>query len=93
MPLFKIDEPVIAGISGLVENPLPFLWREKTFTGQLPIEKVHLLPLVAIGLHLLVTELRHALEPCPFLPHKAHKPPRKSLHHGVMGFEKRKDHQ
>src|SRR5258708_39961765 len=48
---FKENKGVISRIAGLLVQPFPFFNGIKSAAGELPIEEVDLLPLVAIGLH------------------------------------------
>ena len=45
------DAAIISGVTAASENPLPFLRCEDAFAGKLPIQKIHFLALVAIGIH------------------------------------------
>jgi hypothetical protein len=49
--LIEEDAPIISGVTAASENPLPFLRSEDAFAGKLPIQQVHFLALVAIGIH------------------------------------------
>src|SRR5665213_3432072 len=48
-PLFEIDEAIIPVIAGFAENPFPGGDAVEALAGQLPVEQIRLLPLVAPG--------------------------------------------
>src|ERR1043166_4805387 len=48
---FKVDEPMVTRVTGVLENPFPLRRSMKRATGELPVHQVNLFSFVAVCLH------------------------------------------